>query len=120
MNDMEALTPEEKKAKEKKEKRLKRKQARAEFRKGILAKVNRKEILLEKHNCGMLPSDYLTAFDLEGAGFSEDDIIEIGTVKTLKISGNDSATIDLDKGNYIMRITAVGTTEGTVKVNVGK
>ena len=43
MNDMEALTPEEKKAKEKKEKRLKRKQARAEFRKGILAKVNRRE-----------------------------------------------------------------------------
>lgn len=51
---------------------------------------------------------------------SPDDIIETGTVKTLKISGNDKATLDFDKGNYIIRITAVGDTEGTVKVTVGK
>ncbi|MBR2545032.1 MAG: hypothetical protein IKE93_02580, partial [Erysipelotrichaceae bacterium] len=51
---------------------------------------------------------------------SPDDIIETGTVKTLKISGNDKATLDFDKGNYIIRITAVGDTVGTVKVTVGK
>ncbi len=51
---------------------------------------------------------------------SPDDIIETGTVITLKISGNDKATLHFEKGNYIIRITAVGTTEGTVKVNVGK
>lgn len=85
MDEMTALTPEERKAKaieaEKKAKRLRKKRQRAEYRKGILAKVNRKEICLEKPECGELPSDYIVAFDLEGAGFSEDDIIEIGAVK---------------------------------------
>lgn len=51
---------------------------------------------------------------------SPDDIIETGTVITIKISGNDKATLKFDKGNYIIRITAVGATEGTVKVTVGK
>lgn len=120
MNDMEALTPEEKKAKEKKKKRLKRKQARAEFRKGILAKVNRREILLEKHNCGMLPSDYLTAFDLEGAGFSEDDIIEIGAVKINLKTGeteefHEMMTPRTRLNKYVTQITGI-----TIDELVGK
>ena len=75
------------------------------------------ESSLEK---GALSLEFISVDVFIHSDDSPDDIIEIGTVKTLKISGNDSATIDLDKGNYIMRINAVGTTEGTVKVNVGK
>ena len=75
------------------------------------------ESSLEK---GALSLEFISVDVFIHSDDSPDDIIETGTVKTLNISGHDSATIDLDKGNYIMRITAVGTTEGTVKVSVGK
>ena len=49
-----------------------------------------------------------------------DDIIENKSVKTITVTGNDATTVELERGDYIIRITAVGNTNGTVKVNVGK
>ncbi|WP_462332359.1 3'-5' exonuclease [Schwartzia sp. (in: firmicutes)] len=116
MEEQTALTPEEQKAKEieleKKARREKRKRQRSEFRKGILAKVNHREICLETPSCGKLPSDYITAFDLEGAGFSEDDIIEIGAVKINLKTGETSDFQEMMSprtrlNKYVTQITGI-------------
>lgn len=49
-----------------------------------------------------------------------DDIVEHEVVATVKVTGTDRTTLDLEKGDYIIRVTAVGATEGTVNVTLEK
>ena len=75
------------------------------------------ECSLDKGSLTMEFIEVTVFINLDGG---PDDVIENKSVKTITVTGTDTTTVDLDRGDYIIRITAVGNTNGTVKVNVGK
>ena len=51
---------------------------------------------------------------------TSDDVYERDIVATVIVSGSERTEVPLGKGNYIMWLTSVGTTDGTVKITVEK
>ena len=75
------------------------------------------ECSLDKGSLTMEFIEVTVFINLDGG---PDDIIENKSVKTITVTGTDTTTVDLERGDYIIRITTLGNTNGTVKVNVGK
>ena len=48
------------------------------------------------------------------------DVIQGDVAVSVTVGGDDSEQIDLPKGDYVMRFTAVGETRGEVKVEIEK
>ena len=48
------------------------------------------------------------------------DVIQGDVAVSITVEGDDSEQIDLPKGDYVMRFTAVGETNGEVKVEIEK
>ena len=66
-----------------------------------------------KSVCGDLPAVFVDA-----ARGKPDEVI-VGDVLTgVKVSSGDSAEFSMEKGTYVMLITAVGTTNGKAVVSV--
>ena len=49
-----------------------------------------------------------------------DDVIPIETVETVTVGVNEKKEITLPQNEYIMQLTTIGETEGTIKVTVEK
>lgn len=51
---------------------------------------------------------------------SPDEVVPVRTVKTITVTPDYSTTVELDSGDYVLWLTAIGQTTGTVTVKVEK
>ena len=49
---------------------------------------------------------------------AEDDVIAGDVIVSVTLGGGDSSSFSLEKGEYVMQITAIGNTNGKVTVNI--
>ena len=70
-------------------------------------------------NKGKLQIDFAGAVNTAGPDESDDYIIT-GVVETVTVGPGEQATVTLEPGEYILQLTAIGDTEGTVTITIEK
>ncbi len=66
---------------------------------------------------GELKIDFAEA-SVFGHEDAEDDVIAGDVIVSVTLGGGDSSSFSLEKGEYVMQITAIGNTNGKVTVNI--
>lgn len=81
---------------------------------------NEEVIISSELNKGKLQIDFAEAFVFISTDSSPNEVTAGEVIKSVTVSGQDSVVVDLPEGDYLMQITAIGRTEGIVKINVAK
>lgn len=68
-------------------------------------------------NKGKLKIEFCEAIKVSAAGDS-DEYVAGNIVKTVEIGPGENLDVSLDSGRYVLQLTTVGKTDGTVQINI--
>ena len=66
---------------------------------------------------GKLKIEFCEAIKVSAAG-ETDEYVSGGIVKTVEVGPGENLDVTLDSGRYVLQLTTVGQTDGTVQINI--